>query len=228
MAKLTFHGHASFSLSDENHTLVFDPFITGNPKATITSDQLEADYILLTHGHVDHIADAFPIAQRCDATIIGSYELAKYFEKQGASVHDMGIGGGFDFPFGRVKLTHATHSSAFVSDDGTIQYLGNPCGIIVQFERKTFYNTGDTGLFGDMALIGRREQPDVVILPIGDNYTMGVDDAVEAVAMIGAKTVIPVHFNTFPIIEQDSSEFVEKVGELAHCIIMAPGESVQL
>ena len=107
-------------------------------------------------------------------------------------------------------------------------YLGNPAGIIVRFDGKTIYNTGDTGLFGDMALIGRLEKPDVAIMPIGDNYTMGIDDAVEAVRMIGAGTVIPVHYNTFPVIEQDPNEFVDKVGDLARCVVLKPGESVQL
>jgi len=228
MTELMFHGHACFSLSDGNHSLLFDPFISGNPRAIVSVDDVQTDYVLLTHGHVDHIADALPIASRCDATIIASFELAKYFERQGAKVHDMGIGGAYSFPFGRVKLTQATHGSAFISENGAIEYLGNPSGIVVGFDGKTFYNTGDTGLFGDMTLIGRREKPDVVILPIGDNYTMGIDDAVEAVRMIEADIVIPVHYNTFPVIEQDPIEFQEKVGDMADCILLQPGESVQL
>ncbi len=228
MAELTYHAHASYSLSDGNHDLLFDPFITGNPLATVSADDLNPDYILLTHGHSDHIGDAVPVARRCGATIIASFELANYCEAQGAATHDLGIGGSHAFPFGRVKLTQATHSSSVTTDDGTIVYLGNPAGIIVDFDGKTIYNTGDTGLFGDMALIGRMEKPDVVIMPIGDNYTMGIDDAVEAVRMIGAGTVIPVHYNTFPVIEQDPAEFVEKVGDLARCVVLKPGESVTL
>lgn len=228
MAELTYHAHASYSLTDGSHDLLFDPFITGNPLATISADELNPDYILLTHGHGDHIGDAVPIARRSGATIIASFELANYCEAQGAETHDLGIGGAYTFPFGRVKLTHATHSSSVTTDDGTIVYLGNPAGIIVRFEGKTIYNTGDTGLFGDMALIGRLEKPDVVIMPIGDNYTMGIDDAVEAVRMIGAGTVIPVHYNTFPVIEQDPAEFVDKVGDLARCVVLQPSESVAL
>ncbi len=228
MAELTYHTHASYSLSDGRHDLLFDPFITGNPLATISADDLNPDYILLTHGHGDHIGDAVPIARRSGATIIASFELANYCEARGAETHDLGIGGSYPFPFGRVKLTQATHSSSITTDDGTIVYLGNPAGIIVRFDGKTIYNTGDTGLFGDMALIGRLEKPDVVIMPIGDNYTMGIDDAVEAVRLIGAGTVIPVHYNTFPVIEQDPNEFVDKVGDLARCVVLKPGDSVQL
>lgn len=228
MAELTYHAHASYSLSNGSHDLLFDPFITGNPLVTISADDLNPDYILLTHGHGDHIGDAVPIARRSEATIIASFELANYCEAQGAETHDLGIGGSYAFPFGRVKLMQATHSSSITTDDGTIVYLGNPAGIIVRFDGKTIYNTGDTGLFGDMALIGRLEKPDVVIMPIGDNYTMGIDDAVEAVRMIGAGTVIPVHYNTFPVIEQDPNEFVDKVGDLARCVVLKPGESVRL
>ena len=228
MAELTYHAHASYSLSDDRHDLLFDPFITGNPLATISADDLHPDYILLTHGHSDHIGDAVPIARRSGATIIASFELANYCAAQGAETHDLGIGGAYNFPFGRVKLTQATHSSSITTDDGTIVYLGNPAGIIVRFDGKTIYNTGDTGLFGDMALIGRLEKPDVVIMPIGDNYTMGIDDAVEAVRMIGAGTVIPVHYNTFPVIEQDPNEFADKVGDLARCVVLKPGEAVRL
>ncbi|HCQ04849.1 MAG TPA: metal-dependent hydrolase [Candidatus Latescibacteria bacterium] len=227
MATVTFYGHSCFSLSDRTHTLLFDPFITGNPQATLPASDIHADYILLTHGHSDHIGDAVPMAKQRNATIIASFELAKYCERQGAKVHDMGIGGSYKFPFGRVKLTQATHGSAIITDDG-IEYLGNPCGILVRFNGRTYYNTGDTGLFGDMALIGKLYKPEIVILPIGDNYTMGIEDAVEAIKMIKPKIVIPVHYNTFPVIMQDPYVFVKKVGKLARCVVLKPGDTYEI
>lgn len=224
MATLTYYGHACFSLNDGTHTLLFDPFLTGNPQAAIPASDLHADYVLLTHGHSDHLGDAIPIARRCNATIIAPFELAKYCERRGAAVHDMGIGGSYKFPFGRVKLTQAVHGSALVTDD-RIEYLGNPCGFLVRFAERTIYNTGDTGLFGDMALIGRLYKPDIAVLPIGDNYTMGIADAVEAVRMIKPKVAIPVHYNTFPVIMQDPQEFVKQVGKSARCVVLKPGDA---
>jgi L-ascorbate metabolism protein UlaG (beta-lactamase superfamily) len=227
MATFTFYGHACFSLSNGTHTLLFDPFLTGNPQAQVPASDLSAHYILLTHGHQDHLGDAIPIARRCNATIITTYELAVYCERRGATVHAMGIGGSYKFPFGRVKITQALHSSSMVTNAGA-EYLGNPAGFLVRFNEKTFYVTGDTGLFGDMALIGQLYKPDIAILPIGDNYTMGIDDAVEAVKMIKPKVVIPIHYNTFPVIMQDPYAFAKKLGRLARCAVLRPGESFQL
>ena len=227
MATVTFYGHSCVSLSDGTHTLLFDPFITGNPQATLPASDIHADYILLTHGHSDHIGDAVPMSKQQGATIIATFELAKYCEQQGAKIHDMGIGGSYKFPFGRVKLTQAIHGSAIITDDD-IKYLGNPCGFLVRFAGHTYYNTGDTGLFGDMALIGNLYKPDIVILPIGDNYTMGIEDAVEAVKMIKPKIVIPVHYNTFPVIMQDPYEFAKKVGKLARCAVLKPGDTYNI
>jgi len=225
---LKYYGHSCFALQDGPHNLLFDPFLTGNPQAAIPASDIQADFVLLPHGHSDHLGDAIPIATRCDATIIAPYELAKYCEHRGAKIHDMGIGGAYKFPFGRVKLTQALHGSAMIDDLGTVEYLGNPCGFLVRIAGKTYYNAGDTGLFGDMDLIGRLYKPDVAILPIGDNYTMGIDDAVEAVKMLKPKMVIPVHYNTFPVIMQDPYEFAKKVGKLAKCVVLKPGESFQV
>ncbi|MBI4550838.1 MAG: metal-dependent hydrolase [Candidatus Latescibacteria bacterium] len=224
MPTLTYLGHACLTLADGSHTLLFDPFLTGNPQASIPASDIHADYILLTHGHADHLGDAIPIARRCKATIITTYELAAYCERHGATVHGMGIGGSYAFPFGRVKVTQALHGSAIVGDRG-IEYTGNPCGFLVHIGGKTIYNAGDTGLFGDMALIGRLYKPYAAILPIGDNYTMGIDDAVEAVKMLAPKLVIPIHYNTFPVIMQDPYVFVKKVGKTPRCVVLKPGEA---
>lgn len=228
MSTFTYYGHACFSIKDESHTLLFDPFLTGNPQASMPASDLHADYILLTHGHKDHLGDAIPVATRCGATVIAAYELAMYCEHRGATVHAMGIGGSYEFPFGRVKLTQAIHGSAMISEDGVIEYLGNPCGFLVRIGGKTYYNAGDTGLFGDMEMIGRLYKPDIAILPIGDNYTMGIDDAVEAVKMIKPKLVIPIHYNTFPVIMQDPYVFVKKLGKLARCVVLKPGDTYQV
>ena len=206
---LTYHGHACLSLKDGSHNLLFDPFLTGNPQASMPANDIHADYVLLTHGHSDHLGDAIPIVRRCDATIIAPFELAKYCEKRGAKVHDMGIGGAYKFPFGRVKLTQALHGSALISDDGHIEYLGNPCGYLLRLSGITYYNAGDTGLFGDMELIGKLDKPDVAILPIGDNYTMGIDDAVTASKFVETSKVVGVHYDTFGYIEIDHSKAKE-------------------
>ncbi len=222
---IKYYGHACLSIEDGAHNLLFDPFLTGNPQAAMPASDIQTDYVLLTHGHSDHLGDAIPISTRCDATIVAPFELAKYCEARGAKVHDMGIGGAYKFPFGRVKLTQAVHGSGIVGDDGNIQYPGNPCGFLLRLSGKTYYNAGDTALFGDMEMIGRLYKPDVAFLPIGDNYTMGIDDAVEAVKMLKPKLVIPIHYNTFPLIMQDPHEFAKKVGKLSRCVVLKPGET---
>ncbi len=227
MTTFTFYGHSCFALSDGTNTLLFDPFLTGNPQAQVPASDVSANYILVSHGHQDHLGDAIPIAKRCGATIISTYELAVYCEKRGAKVHGMGIGGSYKFPFGRVKVTQAFHSSSILTPNGA-EYLGNPCGFLVRFDEKTYYFTGDTGLFGDMAMIGDLYKPDIVILPIGDNYTMGIEDAVEAVKMLKPKIVIPVHYNTFPVIMQDPFVLSKKLGRTARCVALKPGEQFQL
>jgi len=166
--ELTYYGHACFSIKGQGATLLIDPFLTGNPLALINAEEVEADYILVSHGHGDHLGDTVAIARRTGAMVIANYEIATYCQKQGVKAHDLHLGGGWDFPFGRVKLTIAHHGSSF--PDGS--YAGNPCGFLIQMEGKRIYNAADTGLFYDMKLIGE-EGIDVAILPIGDNYTMG-------------------------------------------------------
>ncbi len=206
MLKLTYYGHATFLLDDGTTKLLIDPFLEGNPLAPIKPDAVNAQYIVVTHGHGDHLGDAIPIAKRCGATIIAVYELADFCAKQGATTHAMSIGGGHEFSFGKVKFTIAHHGSSF---DG--KYLGSPAGVLVTMGGTTTYHTGDTGLFYDMKLIGEMNPVDVLLVPIGDNYTMGIDDAVKAVELVNPKFVVPMHYNTFPAIKTDPNEFLKKV-----------------
>lgn len=214
MPKLTFLGHDAFLLENESAKLVIDPFITGNPLATVQPGDIKVDYVLLTHGHGDHLGDGLAIAQENDATIIAPNELAVYAANQGCKVHPMHIGGGYDFDFGRVKLTIAHHGSAADLGGDALTYMGNPCGFLVTLSGKTVYHAGDTGLFLDMKLIGEMHKIDIALLPIGDNFTMGVDDAVKAAEFLQAKLTVPMHYNTFDVIKADPEEFCKKVQAL--------------
>ncbi len=222
----TFHGHACFSLESDGTTLLFDPFITGNPAAKVTPDDLAADYILISHGHFDHLPDAVAIAQRTGATVIGTFEVASWIGNQGVEkVHGMQPGGSFKFPFGRVKLTIAHHGSML--PDGS--YGGVATGVIVDFGGKRIYYTGDTALTYDMKLYGE-EGIDALILPIGDNYTMGPDDALRCIKLVEPKVVVPIHYNTWPPIAQDAAAFAEAVntGTGARCLVVDVEESIAL
>lgn len=207
MPQLTYLGHSAFLMAGDNGRIVIDPFLTGNPLAAAQPGEISVDHVLLTHGHGDHIGDAVAIAKDNGATIVAPFELANYCAEQGVEVHPMHIGGAFNFPFGRVKLTIAHHGSA--APDGT--YTGNPCGFLITMDGRTFYHPGDTGLFYDMKLIGDRHPIDVAVLPIGDNFTMGIDDAVTATEFLHPKVVIPMHYRTFDVIDVDPQEFVDKV-----------------
>lgn len=210
MPQLTYLGHSAFLVEGSKGRVVIDPFLTGNPVAAMKAEDVTVDFVLLTHGHGDHIGDAVAIAKANGATIVAPFELANYCAEQGAEVHPMHIGGGHDFPFGRVKLTIAHHGSA--APDGT--YTGNPCGFLVTMDGKTVYHTGDTGLFYDMKLIGEMHPIDVALLPIGDNFTMGVRDAVKAVELLRPKVAIPMHYKTFDVIDADPEGFARQVREL--------------
>ncbi len=203
----TWYGHGTSGLDVDGINVIVDPYFTDNPAATVKVEEVEADYILVTHGHGDHVADAVPIAKRTGATIISNFEIATWFQNQGVEAHGQHIGGGHDFPIGYVKLTLALHGSALPDgSDG-----GNPCGILITTPGgQKVYLAGDTGLFGDMALIGE-EGLDLAVIPIGDNYTMGPDDALRAVKLLKAKNVIPGHYNTWELIEQDADAWAERV-----------------
>ena len=220
-------GHAAMALETAGYHILIDPFFTGNPKAAISADQAKADFILISHGHADHVGDSIAIAQRTGATVIANYEISVWLEQQGVKkVHGQQHGGGFNHPFGRVKLTLAFHGSAL--PDGSNG--GNPCGFLIYLkDGKKIYHAADTGLFGDMRLIGE-EGIDLAVLPIGDNYTMGPDDAVRAVKMIQPKKVIPIHYDTFPVIAQDANAWAARVKAetKAEPIVLAPGQEMTL
>ena len=211
--KITYHGHSCLTVEmADGQRLIIDPFITGNSKTDLTVEKVNTDWILVTHGHSDHIGDMIPIAEKNDATIISIVEIADYAQSRGVKGHGMNIGGKYTFPFGTVKFVPAQHSSSY-EVDGILQYMGEPSGIVIQAEGKTIYHAGDTADFSDLALLKEQFSIDVAFLPIGDNYTMGPEDAARVAKRIGAKLVVPIHYNTFPVIEQDPQVFIDLLTE---------------
>jgi L-ascorbate metabolism protein UlaG (beta-lactamase superfamily) len=224
--ELTYHSHACFSIDVGGTKLLIDPFLSGNEYADVTAGEVEADYILVSHGHGDHVGDTVAIAKRTGAMTISNFEIQSWLLAQGVeSAHPLHIGGGHDFPFGRVKLTIAHHGSGL--PDGS--YGGNPAGFLLTLDAIKIYHACDTGLFYDMKLIGE-EGLDVAILPIGDNFTMGPDDALRAVKLLEPKVVIPIHYDTFDVIKQDPYAFAERVEAetSAKCVVLKPGESYRV
>jgi L-ascorbate metabolism protein UlaG (beta-lactamase superfamily) len=218
-------GHAALLIESDGQRVLIDPYLTDNPAAAIAADAAEADYILVSHGHGDHVGDTIAIAKRTGATVVANYEISEWFQRQGLTkVHGMQHGGGHNFAFGRLKLTLAFHGSAL--PDGS--YGGNPCGFLLYFQDGAkIYDAADTGLFGDMRLIGE-EGLDLAILPIGDNFTMGPDDALRAVQFLQPKQVLPIHYNTWPPIAQDGAAWGERVRRETKTepAVAAPGEWV--
>ncbi|HEC33665.1 MAG TPA: metal-dependent hydrolase [Chloroflexi bacterium] len=223
---VTWYGHACVWLEVGKHRLLVDPFLTGNPLAAARPDQLNPTAILISHGHGDHVGDSLEIARRTGALVISNFEICNWFQAQGhANVHPQHIGGGFHHPFGYLKLTIAHHGSAL--PDGS--YGGNPCGFLLTAEGKRIYLACDTGLFYDMKLIGE-ERLDLAMLPIGDNFTMGPDDALRAVRLLQPRRVVPIHYDTFDVIRQDPHAWAGRVRAETDTepVVLKPGEGLTL
>jgi L-ascorbate metabolism protein UlaG (beta-lactamase superfamily) len=223
--KFVWYGHAALGLEVGKYKLLVDPFLSGNPTATVTPENVQADFILISHGHGDHVGDAVAIAKRTGAMVISNFEIANWAQAQGINAHAQHLGGGFNHPFGYLKLTLALHGSGL--PDGS--YGGNPAGFLLTAEGKKIYLACDTGLFGDMRLIGE-EGLDLAVLPIGDNFTMGPDDALRAVKLLQPKHVIPVHYNTWDLIAQDPDAWARRVEAetAAKAHVIKPGESFSI
>lgn len=223
---LRYFGHSAFQIvTNDNISIFIDPYISENPLSPCGIDGLKADYILLTHAHSDHFGDTLSLADKKATTIVCVSELSGYLSKAGYHTHSIQIGGAFEFPFGRVKYTPALHGS--LTPDG--RYAGLAAGIIIEIVGTTLYHAGDTGLFGDMKLIGDLAAIDYFLVPIGGNYTMDIQDAAIATSWINPKYAIPIHYDTFPKIKANPGDFQALVeSEGIQVIILKPGETITL
>ncbi len=216
--QITWLGHSGVKIKGSK-TVYVDPFLTGNPAASTTPDEItEADVVIVTHYHGDHLGDAFFICKKTGATLVGIHEIAVEAQENGIMAEGMNIGGTVEAKGVKVHMVQALHSAE----------KGDPAGVVIEMDGKKIYHAGDTGLTYDMKLIGEFFKPDLSFLPIGDRYTMGIPSAAKAVEFIQSKKVIPVHYNTFPIVSADPQEFKKRVGSRAEVIILKPGESYTL
>lgn len=227
--KIKYLSHSAFVLTSGDTAIAIDPFIEGNPNSPVKAADIKVQYVIVTHAHPDHFGDALAIAKANKATIISTFEIASYAQGKGVAAHPLHIGGGFDFPFGRVKLTIAQHGSSLPAGDGGVLTLGPAAGVLVFMGGKTVYHAGDTGLFLDMKLIGELNRLDAALLPIGDNFTMNVDDAVKAVEFLKPALSIPMHYDTFDVIKSDPDDFARRVYEMGmKARVLAFGEEIEI
>jgi len=219
-------GHSAFIISDEEYSVLIDPFLSGNPKASESAGDIKVDDILLTHAHSDHLGDAINISRRLNKKITAMFELAEYCSRNGANVQGINLGGKIRFPWGYAVWLPASHSSSTL--DG--KYAGSPASIFINFNGVTIYHAGDTGLHMDLKMVGEFYKPEISLLPIGGYYTMGPDEAVQVAKWLESKKIIPMHYDTFSQIEIDVKDFKKKIASetKAECIILKPGESVKV
>jgi L-ascorbate metabolism protein UlaG (beta-lactamase superfamily) len=225
--KISYHGHSVVQIQTNGKTILIDPFINGNQLTDLKVEEIRPDVIILSHGHNDHVGDTVELAKKNNALVVANHELSTYLGWQGVNTHGMHIGGAHQFEFGKIKLTQAFHGSSYETENNELIYCGMPAGILFMNEGKTIYHAGDTGLFSDMKLIGERHPIDLAFLPIGDNFTMGPEDAAYAAKLLNAKTVVPIHFNTFPPIKQDPFKFIELL-EDKNGKVLQPSEAIEI
>uniref|UniRef100_A0A7J2TJB8 UPF0173 metal-dependent hydrolase ENP88_06015 n=1 Tax=Archaeoglobus fulgidus TaxID=2234 RepID=A0A7J2TJB8_ARCFL len=224
--KITWLGHACFLLEGSKR-IIIDPFLTGNPMAPVKPSEVRVDLILVTHAHGDHLGDAVEIAKRNDAPVVCIHELSRILARKDVEVLGMNIGGSAYSGGVRITMVPALHSADFEDETGEIISSGSPVGFVVEMDGVKVYHTGDTGLFSDMKLIGELYEPDIMLVPIGDLYTMGIKEAVKAVEFVRPKVAIPMHYNTFPLIAKDPEEFRREAEKFCKVVVLKPGESYE-